>query len=200
MAQKKSQARSDGSQRTSAEVDRLTGTLTHQVVQTVLTKTWPRHLEQDLPLLVISEAVAAVKSSPTPGNQQRRTILRVASGASSYLVRYCPPAPVEFLGAEYPLEDGRLDLLWQCSDGLVIFDELKTSRHAGISQADRAQVSEYALAGHRRFGAQFAGVRYLPLKQPQGAQLFTTDGRSVTERPLSDSPFSWGLAAVVGAR
>lgn len=116
----------------------------------------------------------------------------IASNANVYLTQYAPDADAQFLGAEVPVEGGRIDLAWFVPDLGIVVDELKTVRQVHL-HADNPGVSQchrYVDAGVKEWGDLFAGVRYLPLAHPKQALFIDATG---AERALAASP----AAAVV---
>lgn len=115
---------------------------------------------------------------PMPLNQSSRQ--RAACATSVFFTRFHRPGWT-FLGAEVVLEEGRADLLWQLPDGRVVIDELKSGSIGAVVEDRRTleQVERYRQAGVRRFGADFAGVRLLPLTSPGRARFHPAVGPAV---------------------
>lgn len=110
----------------------------------------------------------------------------IASNANVYLTQYAPDQDAQFLGAEIPVEGGRIDLAWFVPDLGVVVDELKTVRqvHLHADNPGIKQCHRYVEAGVKEWGDLFAGVRYLPLALPHQALFIDATG---VERPLAAS-------------
>jgi hypothetical protein len=111
---------------------------------------------------------------------------RTACAVAAYFVRFLRPN-WRFLGAEVSLGTGRVDLVWELVGERRVIDEVKLGSlgEAIEDKATLAQVDRYRQVGTERWGAQFAGVRLLPLASPGRALFFPPEGVRV---PLSDAP------------
>lgn len=112
---------------------------------------------------------------------------QITSLACAYLHRYAPGAQAEYLGAEIPFDGGRVDLVWSIPGLGVVIDELKTTAwvRLNVDAAMLAQPQRYRQFGAEKWGSGFAGVRFLPLRNPGEARFITADG---TVYRLDDSP------------
>lgn len=110
----------------------------------------------------------------------------ISSNANVYLTQHAPDADAQFLGAEVPVEGGRIDLAWFVPDLGVVIDELKTVRqvHLHADNLGIQQCHRYVDAGVKEWGDLFAGVRYLPLAHPDQALYIDAAG---VERTLATS-------------
>jgi hypothetical protein len=140
-------------------------------------------------------ALAAVR--PLPFRRGRlavtqQTALAVWSYWRDLLPR--PGTQHRLFGAEVRIGSVRVDLIWQATAAggatSYFFDEIKTGSWHGVpSRRARAQIDSLVDAGVERFGARFAGVRYLTLSDPAGRYWVTPDGRwtplSTIGRPAS---------------
>ncbi|MCL2612398.1 MAG: hypothetical protein FWD95_04105 [Nocardioidaceae bacterium] len=136
-----------------------------------------RHLPaHELAQRVIDWASVNVKATRTLGNLAKARAA-IASNANVYLTRYAPGPDAQFLGAEIPVGDGRIDLAWFIPDFGVLVDELKTVRqvHMHADNPGITQCHGYVDAGLAEWGDLFAGVRYLPLSIPSQALFFAPD-------------------------
>lgn len=103
---------------------------------------------------------------------------QVTSLACAYLHRYAPGTDAEYLGAEIPFDGGRVDLVWSIPGLGVVIDELKTTAwvRLNVDAAMLAQPQRYREFGVQQWGTRFAGVRFLPLRNPGEARFITPDG------------------------
>ena len=155
------------------EQDALVGSLTHEAIGRVLGLPTPSE-PADFPVLVLAEARSLIKDKVELSSHRSRILMRVATFTNVYINRYRPGSGWEFLGAELPLDSGRIDLAWMNDEGFVFFDELKTTRHGSrMSPADKKQVEGYTNSGFNQLGEMFLGVRFLPLMYPASAKLVT---------------------------
>lgn len=112
---------------------------------------------------------------------------RLTSLVSTYFRLFVPDTGSKFVGAEIPLDDAWLDLLFEGPGARLWADELKT----GVSVADRDdQALEEQLGREIRgaltlFGRRFVGVRVLPLAAPSRVFFAWSTGfiSSPIERP-----------------
>lgn len=112
---------------------------------------------------------------------------QVGSLTCAYLMRYAPGPDAQYLGAELRLGTKRVDLAWFIPDFGVVIDELKTTNTVKLSLDSLmlAQPRDYAVLGATEWGHLFAGVRFLPLRNPHQAVWITADGNTT---PLWESP------------
>ena len=110
---------------------------------------------------------------------RRSSFARLSQALSVYMRFFVPGAGWTLLGCEVVLGDHVADVAWRDPSGLVILDELKAERSkATYPSAARRQVEALAKAGRERYGDEFGGVRYLPLRTPGLAQWLGSDGTS----------------------
>jgi hypothetical protein len=129
--------------------------------------------------VLLSAAGQLLRAQPmTSGNRAGRQ--RIASMAALYLRTFAPPADWQFLGAEHPVADGRVDIAWQATDGTVLFDEIKTITRLLTDDVAREQVDRYLASGTAMYGPRFAGVRLLALAEPQTSLFAFPDGRRIS--------------------
>lgn len=180
-------------------LDQVAGRLTHSLIAVALTFLASGQVD-DLPMLLLREGALVVNAEPGLGAHRSRVRIRVVTAAGRYLHQYRPLAPVTFQGAEEPVDGGRVDLAWLHPTVGVFYDEVKTTRHHGsLSARDRDQLKRYATAGTSAHGTRFAGVRYLPLLNPAGAQLATLDERGgLVLAPLASTPLAFGPLTSAG--
>jgi hypothetical protein len=112
---------------------------------------------------------------------------QITSLACAYLHRYAPGADAEYLGAEIPFNGGRVDLVWSIPGLGIVIDELKTTQwvRLNVDAAMLAQPQRYREFGAEKWGSDFAGVRFLPLRNPGEARFINADG---TVHRLDTSP------------
>lgn len=103
---------------------------------------------------------------------------QITSLACAYLHRYAPGPDAEYLGAEIPFKGGRVDLVWSVPGLGVVIDELKTTAWVRLSvdATMLAQPQRYRKFGAEKWGSGFAGVRFLPLRNPGEARFISADG------------------------
>lgn len=112
---------------------------------------------------------------------------QVCSMTCAYLSRYAPGPDAQYLGTEVRLGDCRVDLAWFVPDLGVVIDELKTTAWVSL-RVDAAMLGQpqmYRELGVAEWGERFAGVRFLPLRNPHEARFITAEGNVL---PLGDSP------------
>jgi hypothetical protein len=123
---------------------------------------------------------------------RRRVLLSTAAGHAATYLRRLAPTGWSLLGCEFDTGNGRVDLAWQHLDGRVFFDEVKTvNRPVGVltpSWVDQA--ARYARGGKGHFGADFAGVRLLPIGSLHCAALVRADGTFSRLSPTSADPLA----------
>jgi hypothetical protein len=114
---------------------------------------------------------------------------QITSLTCAYLHRYGPDPDAEYLGSEIKFDGGRVDLVWSIPGLGVVIDELKTTAWVRLSvdAAMLAQPQRYREFGVQKWNRQFAGVRFLPLRNPGEARFIDADG---TVHRLGDSPAS----------
>lgn len=114
---------------------------------------------------------------------RRRAVWFEAAGhASLYLRCAVPPLPWRLLGAEHPTGAGPVDLAWEHPDLGVVYDELKTTGHGGVTDPGEeyvAQAARYAAAGAREHGDRFLGVRLIVLGGLRASRLVLPDGAAL---------------------
>ena len=114
---------------------------------------------------------------------RRRAVWFEAVGhASLYLRCLVPGAEWTFLGAEHATGGGPVDLAWEHPYLGVVYDELKTTGHGGVTDpgdAYVAQAARYAAAGSERHGDRFLGVRLIVLGGLRASRLVLGDGTAV---------------------
>lgn len=114
---------------------------------------------------------------------RRRAVWFEAVGhASLYLRCLVPGTGWAFLGAEVATAGGPVDLAWEHPALGVLYDELKTTGHGGVTDpgpAYVAQAARYAAAGTERHGDRFLGVRLVVLGGLRASRLVTGDGTAV---------------------
>ncbi|SOC50404.1 hypothetical protein SAMN05660748_3152 [Blastococcus aggregatus] len=112
---------------------------------------------------------------------------QITSLACAYLHRYAPDADADYLGAEIPFDGGRVDLVWSIPGLGVVIDELKTTAwvRLNVDASMLAQPQRYREFGVQKWGSGFAGVRFLPLRNPGEARFISADGEV---HRLTDSP------------
>lgn len=127
------------------------------------------------PTQVVVTAGRVFKLSPLPQNAGGRQAVIGAVG--SYFSRFYR-AEWKFLGAEVNLGTGRVDLVWETPDDLVVIDELKLAAFADMVDDPKtvAQAERYVDAGVAWWGELFAGVRLLPLLSPARAMWYPAKG------------------------
>jgi hypothetical protein len=128
---------------------------------------------------------------------RRRAVWFEAVGhASLYLRCAVPPLPWQFLGAEHPTGAGPVDLAWEHPDLGVVYDELKTTGHGGVTHPGEdylAQAARYAAAGARQHGESFLGVRLIVLGGLRASRLVHGDGTAISlagNDPAARFPFT----------
>jgi len=111
---------------------------------------------------------------------RRRAVWFEAVGhASMYLRCLVPPSGWALIGAEHPSGAGPVDLAWEHPLLGVVYDELKTTGHGGVTDpgsANVAQAARYAAAGAERHGDRFLGVRLIVLGGLRASRLVHGDG------------------------
>lgn len=103
---------------------------------------------------------------------------QITSLACAYLHRYAPGQDAEYLGAEIAFKGGRVDLAWSIPGLGVVIDELKTTAwvRLNVDATMLAQPQRYREFGVQKWGSGFAGVRFLPLRNPGEARFVAPDG------------------------
>ncbi len=131
----------------------------------------------------------------TPATSSRPHVgkLMTASMGISLGRHFLPPPEWAVRGVEEPLEDGRVDVVYELpmtddAAPAVIVDEYKIalSRAAGREGPAIRQCREYAAAGRRIFGAAFLGVRLILLGAPRQSLFVAPDGSTT---PLHETPY-----------
>ena len=117
---------------------------------------------------------------PVSGTRAASVRMRMASAASTYKLRFQPPAAL--VGVEVPLGAGVADLVWERPDGMVVVDEVKSGAITADDRRLIAQVARLVAGGHARWGELFVGVRVCPLRRPARTVLAVgaAGGRLVT--------------------
>lgn len=160
------------------------GTVTHAVSAALADRS--RHADAgEIADLVIATAGALVVNKVA--SRRRAVWFEAAGHASLYLRCLVPPADWMFLGAEHPTGGGPVDLAWEHPGLGVVYDELKTTGHGGVTEpgaAYVAQAARYAAAGTERHGGRFLGVRLIVLGGLRASRLVHGDG---TSQPLAGS-------------
>lgn len=171
------------------DIDLVCGTLTHSVVARILTLEAEGAIVDDGFMLLLEQSAAIINAAPGLGAHRARVGMRVTTAAGSYLARYRPGPDVAFVGTEVPVKGGRIDIAWRHPHLGTFFDEIKTSRHpqAVLAGDDLEQVSRYVRSGVVLHGSRFAGVRYIPLLNPSGAQFVHLTSGQIEVGPLADS-------------
>jgi hypothetical protein len=112
---------------------------------------------------------------------------QITSLACAYLHRYAPDANADYLGAEIAFGGGRVDLVWSIPGFGVVIDELKTTAwvRLNVDATMLDQPQRYRTFGVQKWNSGFAGVRFLPLRNPGEARFISADG---TVHRLDGSP------------
>lgn len=117
---------------------------------------------------------------------RRRAVWFEAVGhASLYLRCLVPPLPWALLGVEHGAGAGLVDLAWEHPLAGVVYEEIKTTGHGGVTDPGPAYIEQclgYAQAGAAEHGDRFLGVRLVVLGGLRASRLVHADGRSL---PLS---------------
>lgn len=181
------------------DIDSTCGTLTHQLVASILTLEYSSGGAALSDTLIIERANEIVRNTQHLGSHGPRILMRVATASAVYLKRYRPSSECVFAGAEVVTGDGRVDLAWCDPTDHIFFDELKTSRRPESTLGGKhlEQVSRYAQDGRRAHGNRFLGVRYIPLLNPAGARWISPAGDRVAVSDLASSPFPFAVCAGV---
>ncbi len=174
------------------------GILTHALIA-MLVPELPRLTPVTLPERIHDLAGALVGGDNV---NRRRVLLSTAAGHAATYLRRLAPTSWSLLGCEFDTGNGRVDLAWQHEDGRVFFDEVKTVNRpvAVLTPSWVDQAARYARGGETRFGAQFVGVRLLPIGALHCSALVGGDGRSSVLTPTSADPLASADAAQGGNR
>lgn len=129
---------------------------------------------------MIDAAVARAGSTLNPRRRGRPDRINgvVSAMVRRYLAHFMPGPPARFLGAEQPVLDGRVDLVWEHPVAGVFFDEVKSWRTvaASLDPYTWDQITRYTSAGLARHGREVAGVRIITLVHPDRATHVTPAG------------------------
>lgn len=171
------------------------GTVTHAVCAELADRA--RNLTPgEVAELTIAAAGRLVVNSVA--SRKRAVWFEAVGHASLYLRCLVPPAGWELLGAEHATGGGNVDLAWEHPTFGVVYDELKTTGHGGVTDpgpAYVAQAARYAAAGTERHGDRFLGTRLVVLGGLRASRLVLGDG---TALPLAGNDPAGRLP--VGAR
>jgi hypothetical protein len=129
---------------------------------------------------------AAARDTRVLGNLAKARA-QITSLACAYLHRYAPDADAACLGAEIAFDGGRVDLAWSIPGLGIVIDELKTTAwvRLNVDASMLAQPQRYREFGVQKWDSGFAGVRFLPLRNPGEARFISADG---AVHRLTDSP------------
>lgn len=129
---------------------------------------------------------AAAKDTRVFGNLAKARA-QITSMAGAYLFSYAPGPDAQYIGAELAFDGGRVDLAWFVPDFGVVVDELKTTAwvRLGVDAKMLEQAQRYRQFGVSEWDDLFAGVRFLPLLNPQEARFIDPTGAVCR---LTDSP------------
>ncbi|MBV8980667.1 MAG: hypothetical protein JO086_07180 [Acidimicrobiia bacterium] len=107
------------------------------------------------------------RAEPLGGALAASLLTRCISAVNVYLAS-CLPLGWELVGVEEPLAHCRLDLLWHDPvTGVLVVDELKTSRTDLTNPHTATQVRALCVGGAERWGNRFGGVRVVTLAAPR---------------------------------
>lgn len=152
------------------------GTVTHAVIATLADRA--RHLTA---AQVADETIAAAGQMVVNkvASRRRAVWFEAVGHASLYLRTAVPTADWTFLGAELATGDGPVDLAWEHPVVGVLYDEIKTTSHGGVTDPGQAyldQATRYAAAGAVEHGHRFLGVRLIVLGGMRASRLIRSDG------------------------
>ncbi len=117
-----------------------------------------------------------VQLAPTYRQSSRA---RLTQALSVYMRFFVPPDDWQLVGCEVALGNQLADMVWRDAEGRVVLDELKAERCRGVRpQAARHQVDALLQAALGRYGADFAGVRYILLGAPGTSRWVGADGEN----------------------
>lgn len=156
------------------------GRMTHDAIGRVLGRT--RTPDHQLLLDVVKEVVGP--SPPLRGAGIRQQVVGLVA---QYFWHLLPPEPWRFVGSEYAIGRGRLDLLHRDAGGAVLLDEVKAGhvRQLGVERT-REQIDRYVDCAVALWRDRFVGVRILSLSDPDRS-VFVDPERALT--PLYDTPY-----------
>ena len=172
------------------------GTVTHAVIGYLADEA--RALDQ----YEVADRVIAVAGRMVVNRvaSRRRAVWFEAAGhASLYLRCLVPPQPWALIGVEHPAGTGPVDLAWEHPLLGVMYEEIKTTGHGGVTDPGPEIVEQclrYARAGQAEHGDRFVGVRLVVIGGLQASRLVTPDGRSL---PLSGRDPAGRLPLQAGA-
>jgi hypothetical protein len=139
-------------------LDREVGDRVHRLIAMLVTA--------DDPFTAINSTTRQLlKERPVSGARLGSVRMRVGSAAGTYLRRFRPDA--ELVGVEEPLGAGVADLVWRHKpSGAFVVDEIKLGCGDTSGSGLIAQISRLIDGGSARWGAEFVGVRVVPLTRP----------------------------------
>lgn len=149
----------------------LVGIRVHRAIVSVLTQGLePAGASRTMQILAAAREIAGELSK---GARGRAFITDVASCAASYLLRFAPPPPWVFRGAEVPLGGGRADLVFEhLNSGRWLVDEVKTEVERDGDVRHHDQVRRYLEAGTQLWGDHFVGVRLCMISRPRSSYIY----------------------------
>lgn len=107
-----------------------------------------------------------------PADRRPRAVLAEACGAvATYLHYFNLASPWEFTATEFPVSEGRVDLVFRNNNRLLI-DELKFGLSRHLMSAVLPQVRRYVAAGEELWGDRFIGVRVCTVAEPLSSRLY----------------------------
>ena len=153
---------------------RALGRAAHEVIQDALADGVRGTDYRTLSIFVGRQAF--VQLAPTYRQSARA---RLTHALSVYMNFFAPPDTWELVGCEVSFGDPLADIVWRDANGRIVLDELKAHRCRGVRpQAARRQVDGLLEGASGRYGAEFAGVRYLVLGAPGTSRWVGADGEN----------------------
>ncbi|MHB1527540.1 MAG: hypothetical protein ACYCZN_14935 [Candidatus Dormibacteria bacterium] len=149
----------------------LVGIRVHRTIVSVLTQGLePAGASRTMQILAAAREIAG---ELPPGARGRAFITDVASCAASYLLRFAPPPPWLFRGAEVALGGGRADLVFEhLPSGRWVVDEVKTEVERNGDVRHHDQVRRYLKGGTELWGDRFVGVRLCMISRPRSSYIY----------------------------
>jgi hypothetical protein len=126
----------------------------------------------------IDSMVTELVQSEDAAMRRRAPKMLIGTAVRSFMWHHDLRSTHQLIAIEHPCGDGFVDLVWaDRADDTILFDEIKTGLVLAHETPDhQRQTDRYVVDGRRIHGAQFRGVRCLPLLSQARASFKSSPG------------------------